>query len=238
MKAYGQTDIGLKRKNNQDAILVAEDIHLYAVADGMGGHKGGEVASQMSLKVAEDFFRANQNMDPRALTKEMYRRACEKVYDESQIDQSLSGMGTTLVLAFLRDTKVYFGNVGDSRVYMFKNNRLWQITDDHSLLNEQVRAGLIEEDNADHFEGKNVITRSVGFERVVENDFLERDIDSNESYILCSDGLHGLISNEEILQVCRDHPLEKWPEMMINKAKEAGGDDNVSVVAFSVEVSS
>jgi len=236
--AYGLTDVGLKRNNNQDSILVENPLGLFAVADGMGGHKGGEVASQMALDVVKKIVsKAPPEEEPRGLIKTIFSRASEEIYDRSLIAPNLKGMGTTLVLALLRDKKLYIGNVGDSRLYMFASGHLWQLTEDHSLMNEQLRAGILGEADIETFDSKNVITRSVGFEPKVDCDITIRDIVREEAYILCSDGLHGLVSQPEIEKICSEYSVSDWPQFLIERAKMHGGDDNVSVIAIHVSPS-
>jgi serine/threonine protein phosphatase PrpC len=236
--AYGLTDVGLKRSNNQDSILVENPIQLFAVADGMGGHKGGEVASQMALDVIKEIIqKAPATEEPRLLIKTAFSRASQDIYDRSLGSINLKGMGTTLVMAMVRDEKVFIGNVGDSRMYLFQAGHLWQLTEDHSLMNEQLRAGILAEADIDHFESKNVITRSVGFEPKVDCDVTIREVEREEAYILCSDGLHGLVSHQEMQKICTENGITEWPKLLIDRAKMHGGDDNISVVAIHVSPS-
>ncbi len=238
-KVWCQTDVGLRRENNQDFFLFDEAIGLYVVADGMGGHRGGEVASRMAaetmLEVVKTAMRdsGSRRINPRVLLTQAYEEACRRVYDKSREPNSeLEGMGTTLVAALVFDGVLYVGNVGDSRCYLFSQQRLWQITEDHSLVNEQLRAGLIAEKDVARFVGKNVITRSVGFEREVQVDIIERQMQESEIYLICSDGLSGLVEDDRIAEICRTQPPEKIVGLCINEAKKNGGDDNVTVMVL------
>ncbi|OFZ12144.1 MAG: protein phosphatase [Bdellovibrionales bacterium RBG_16_40_8] len=237
VEVWGKTDIGLKRDINQDSILVDTKLSLFVVADGMGGHRGGEVASAMAVESAQEIVEqklgAKGPVSPRDIVRSIYREASRKIFLKSTRDNpELMGMGTTMVIAFCYNNKIYLGNVGDSRAYLFKESNLWQITEDHSLVNEQIRAGIIRPDDQDAVSGRNVITRSVGFEEEVVVDIVERDFTPGEIYLLCSDGLSGMVSNEKIANICRDNTPQKIVEKCIDLAKEAGGDDNISVIVI------
>jgi protein phosphatase len=142
------------------------------------------------------------------------------------------GMGTTMVMALGYQNRMYLGNVGDSRAYLFKEGNLWQVTEDHSLINEQIRAGIVDPNNPESIVGRNVITRSVGFEEQVIVDIVEREIAPGELFLLCSDGLCGLISNEKIAEICRKNQPQQIVSTSIEEAKKAGGDDNISVIVI------
>ena len=212
LHVWCQTDVGLRRESNQDFFLCDEEAGLYIVADGMGGHRGGEVASRMAAETLRDSIReaiaktGSRRPNARVVLVEGYEQASHKVYDTSQEPTNdLQGMGTTLVAALLHEDTLFIANVGDSRAYLFTSNQLWQITEDHSLMNEQLRAGLISERDIARYTGKNVITRSVGFERDVQVDVIERKIYPGEIILMCSDGLSGLVSDQRIAEICRNH---------------------------------
>lgn len=236
VQVWCQTDVGLRREHNEDSFLFDEASGLYMVADGMGGHRGGEVASRMAVETMRDFVQKALNeggrrLNPRLMLMQAYEEASHRIFDRSQDPQvGLQGMGTTLVTAFLRGSNLYVGNVGDSRAYLFSHNELWQITEDHSLLNEQIRAGLINEHNMNGFTARNVITRSVGFERDVQADIIERQLEPGEMVLICSDGLSGLVSDRRITEICRTVPKEQIVTRCIEEAKKNGGDDNVTVM--------
>lgn len=241
-KVWCQTDVGLRRENNQDFFLFDEALGLYVVADGMGGHRGGEVASRMAAETVLEVVRKQitdnrgRRLNPRVVLTEAYEEASRRVFDKSREPKSdLEGMGTTLVAAFVYNGVIYIGNVGDSRCYLFAQSRLWQITEDHSLVNEQLRAGLISEKDVARFTGKNVITRSVGFEREVQVDVIERDLVPGEVFLICSDGLSGLVSDERIAEICRTHSTEAIVGACIHEAKKNGGDDNVTVMVLCAQ---
>lgn len=231
---WAQTDVGLKRDINQDAILVDHDHNLFIVADGMGGHKGGEVASALAVETVQEFVAkrlSETKVSPRKVLGDAYREASSRIHYKSTFESpELMGMGTTMVLFWEVRGRVFIGNVGDSRAYLFSAGHLWQLTEDHSLINEQVRAGVISEEEAPHVVGRNVITRSVGFERDVMVDVLEREPQPGEMYLLCSDGLSGLITPEKLLDIFKQVGPEEVVARCIKEAKAAGGDDNISVI--------
>ena len=228
------TDVGLKREINQDSVLVDHDLGLYVVADGMGGHRGGEVASALAVETVQTYIREHlteSKREPRKVFADAYLEASTRIHHKSTHESpELMGMGTTMVGVLAVENKLYIANVGDSRAYLFRNPHLWQLTEDHSLVNEQVRAGVIPEAEAGNMVGRNVITRSVGYEREVSADLIERTAEGNELYLLCSDGLSGMISNDRIAEICRKGSLKEIGQKLISEAKRAGGEDNVSII--------
>jgi serine/threonine protein phosphatase PrpC len=239
-EVWAQTDVGLKREINQDAILVDHDSNLFIVADGMGGHKGGEVASALAVEAAQEVIakrRGEPKISPRKAIAEAYRESSSRIHRKSTVETpELMGMGTTMVMFWEHRSRIYIGNVGDSRAYIFRDKKLWQLTEDHSLINEQVRAGVISEQEAPHVIGRNVITRSVGFERDVMVDVLEREPADEEFYLLCSDGLSGLVQNDEIEGILLNTPPAEVVAKCVKAAKMAGGDDNISVILIRSKV--
>jgi PPM family protein phosphatase len=238
---WAQTDVGLRREINQDAILVDHELNLFVVADGMGGHKGGEVASALAVETMQEVIRrrlTEAKVSPRKVLTEAYREASARIHHKSTFESpELMGMGTTMVAFWEFGGRVYIGNVGDSRAYLYQAPNFWQLTEDHSLINEQVRAGVISEEEAPHVQGRNVITRSVGFERDVMVDVLEREPQLGELYLLCSDGLSGMVSGALLAQVVNETPRPELIARCIKEAKKGGGDDNISVIAIAPKVS-
>lgn len=233
---WAQTDVGLKREINQDAVLVDHDLNLYIVADGMGGHKGGEVASALAVETVQEVISGRlkeSRVVPRRALADAYREASSRIHHKSTFESpELMGMGTTMVLFWEYQGRFFIGNVGDSRAYLFKAPNFWQLTEDHSLINEQVRAGVIREEDIDTVANKNVITRSVGFEREVVVDVLEREPSPGEIYLLCSDGLSGMISADGLARLVASTKPEELVTKCINAAKKGGGDDNISVIVI------
>jgi serine/threonine protein phosphatase PrpC len=239
--AWGQTDVGLKREANQDSILVDNKLRLFVIADGMGGHKGGEVASAMAVEIAHEVVEAawddsnGANLDPREIIQKAFLAATSKIHLKANVETpELNGMGTTMVLVWVNKNQVYVANVGDSRAYVLSEKVLWQLTEDHSLVNEQIRAGA-DPNGKEVLAGKNVITRSVGFEPTVSVDIWTRELCAGEIYLLCSDGLCGLVNNPRIQELCASRDPRQIVQSCIEEAKDNGGDDNISVIAFRVD---
>jgi protein phosphatase len=234
LDVWCQTDRGLKRTNNQDTFLLDPDLGLYIVADGMGGHLGGEVASALAAETVKDVIKQSFENDvgsfPRELIERSYREATHRVFKKSKDNKELEGMGTTMVVALFRDSVLYVGNVGDSRAYLIRPDGIWQLTEDHSLMNEHIRAGILKEENIANFGAKNVITRSVGFEDEVTCDVIERRIQHGEMVLICSDGLSGMVEDQEIYNLAQTNPPERLVQKLIEAAKANGGDDNVTVL--------
>lgn len=241
LQVWCETDVGLRRERNEDSFLFDEELGLYMVADGMGGHRGGEVASAMAVETIREIVRkglseGGRRLNARLLLIQAYEAASRKIFETSQLPASeLQGMGTTLVTAFRYGDVLHIANVGDSRAYLFSCDHLWQITEDHSLVNEQLRAGLISEKDLARFGAKNIITRSVGFEREVQVDVIERPLRAGDMILMCSDGLSGLVSDERIEEICRSCQPSEIVSICINEAKKNGGDDNVTVMLVCAE---
>lgn len=236
----GTTDVGLRRKRNEDSFLVVPEIDLYIVADGMGGHKGGDFASQSAVatlkEIAEKHLENSTYFSPRAMLEEGYAEASRRIFEKSQEPSfERQGMGTTMVAAFFHENSLYIGNVGDSRAYLFNDEFMWQLTEDHSLVNEHLKAGLIKDSDIETFQSKNVITRSVGFEGDVRCDIFQRKVQVGDRYLLCSDGLSGLVTDERIHELCRDQGVDESVALCIDEAKKNGGDDNITAVVISVD---
>ncbi|HEX7674268.1 MAG TPA: Stp1/IreP family PP2C-type Ser/Thr phosphatase [Bdellovibrio sp.] len=227
------TDKGLRRDSNQDSCLINRELGLFIVADGMGGHSGGEVASSMAVETVEELMLQPNAMkkSPRELLQLSYEEASKRIFDLAANERpELAGMGTTMVMAHLRGKHLYVGNVGDSRCYLFKKPYLWQITEDHSLINEQLRAGVMSEEQVMQFVGRNVITRSVGYERDVYPDIIEREISPGEIFLMCSDGLSGLVPDQRISEILNQNTPDKAVKACVEQALANGGDDNVTVM--------
>jgi PPM family protein phosphatase len=238
VSSYGKTDVGLKRTNNQDNLLIDDSKMLYAVADGMGGHRGGETASKVALEVihaAMSQVIGKPGLKIVPFIKETISLASMKVYERSQMDENLRGMGTTLIAAYIEDDKCYIAQVGDSRAYLYKDGNLWKITEDHSLINEQLRSGLITKEQSEKLLYKNVITRSVGVEEIVDVDIYIREIEEGDVFLLCSDGLTSMLKDSDISDNIDVSDLKSSTERLISLANEAGGLDNISVIIIRVD---
>ncbi|PWU14177.1 MAG: Stp1/IreP family PP2C-type Ser/Thr phosphatase [Bdellovibrio sp.] len=232
-----RTDKGLRRESNQDSFLINHDLGLFVVADGMGGHSGGEVASQLAVQTVEKVFAepSHRGLPPRELIQKAYEEASHHIFDKAARESQLTGMGTTMVICYVTREGVFLGNVGDSRIYLFQKPYVWQVTEDHSLANEQIRAGVIRSDQVRQFIGRNVITRSVGYERDVIADVLERPVQKGDLFLMCSDGLSGMVTDQVIGEVLNQHPNEAGVNELLKRALAAGGEDNVTIMLISIQ---
>ncbi|MGZ6143084.1 MAG: Stp1/IreP family PP2C-type Ser/Thr phosphatase [Myxococcales bacterium] len=243
-RCAAKTDVGMKREHNEDSFLVNEDLGLYVVCDGMGGHAGGETASRLAVQTierellsarlrADDPFASAAPLEDTPLAgalREAIEGACAAVFRTSRANPELAGMGTTCISLLVSGEKALVGHVGDSRAYLLREGDIHQLSEDHSLVNEQVRAGLLTEEEARHSRLKNIITRSVGFEEDVLVDVMGLATKPGDRFLLCSDGLSNLIENEELGDALRQNPLDEVPQKLIQLANERGGDDNITVV--------
>ncbi|HEY4223966.1 MAG TPA: Stp1/IreP family PP2C-type Ser/Thr phosphatase [Myxococcota bacterium] len=246
--SWGSTDVGMKRDHNEDSYLLAPEINLYIVADGMGGHAGGEMASGISVRTVEKHVRSHKQLvDPNAthelvverspvarLLSDAVRGACNAVFSKSQQVRELQGMGTTTTSILFHDRHAFVAHVGDSRAYLVRDGRILQLSEDHSLVNEQMKAGLITESQARQSRFKNIITRSVGFDSDVEVDMVAVEVKAGDAYLMCSDGLCNLVTDPEINDVVTDNFLHRVPDTLIEMANSRGGDDNCTVVVAYV----
>jgi serine/threonine protein phosphatase PrpC len=236
----GATDIGRKRKSNQDSICLDHKRLFYVVADGMGGHRGGDIASQMSVQLLPDFIKKHQDIPPQQLLDESIQYVNDCIYRKSAEEPELQGMGTTISCLLFKNSHLYVGNVGDSRTYLFSNQRLFQLTRDHSLIQEKINMGVYTRQQAKEDKMKNVLVRTVGFEPEVDVDVFSYKICKNDIFLVCSDGLHGKVHDRTILEIVNHHlpdpttatvdDAKSAVEALINKANENGGQDNISVI--------
>lgn len=243
IKAAGVSHVGMKRSENQDNFLVSPEMQLFVVADGMGGHKGGETASSLAVKAIGDYFKAaltGSQLEPGAKVKNAVIAANQAIQDRGNSEPGLQGMGTTTTALHFANAQLFIGQVGDSRSYLIHPHRIWQITRDHSLVQEKLRAGLITRAQLKTDKMKNVITRSVGFENEVEVDVYHMEVHPGDVFVACSDGLSGMVDDSEILQIIEScvyerHSVEMAAQRLIEAACNNGGDDNVTAIVVSVE---
>lgn len=244
MKSFSMTDTGILRDMNQDYFFASDTPvgnlpNLYIVADGMGGHKAGEYASRYTIERVVASVSRSPGDEPVAILKEAIRKANELLIMESREDESKHGMGTTIVAATVYGSHMYVANVGDSRLYVISKD-IHQITKDHSLVEEMVRMGEMDESQARLHPDKNIITRAIGVTDVVEPDFFEVDFEQGDMALLCSDGLTNMVENNQIRNVVLESTtLESKVSTLINMANRNGGRDNITVILikpFSDEV--
>jgi serine/threonine protein phosphatase PrpC len=231
VKAAGLSDVGMKRQNNQDSYLINEKLGLFVVADGMGGHSGGEVASALAVKAVEHVFKEKRNKETADLLKLGVEKGNEIIFEQAAQQPELTGMGTTLTAMAYSKGHVYIAQVGDSRCYFFHQGQLYQITEDHSQIYELMKLGFVTEANIHHFQ-KNVITRSVGYEPSVTPDVYAMDVKKGCRFLLCSDGLTGMATQTQIAQVLNNFDAEVSVKNLVYLANMQGGEDNVTAVVI------
>lgn len=223
-----RTDVGKVRANNQDAPIVSEKLRLYGVADGMGGHKGGEVAS---TSARDDLLRELEGKTPSvAALSGAIEEVNRQIYHQQEHDDALTGMGTTLSVLWMSDNFVYIGHVGDSRVYLLRDGEFKQMTLDHSLVEQLVREGVLTEEEAQNHPMRNIITRAIGTDESVEVDVVVEERRKGDMWLACSDGLHGLVDDRQMRDALRQYAPEKAADVLLKAALDAGGRDNVTLV--------
>ena len=223
-----RTDVGKVRANNQDAPIVSEKLRLYGVADGMGGHKGGEVAS---TSARDDLLRELEGKTPSvAALSGAIEEFNRQIYHQQEHDDALTGMGTTLSVLWMSDNFVYIGHVGDSRVYLLRDGEFKQMTLDHSLVEQLVREGVLTEEEAQNHPMRNIITRAIGTDESVEVDVVVEERRKGDLWLACSDGLHGLVDDRQMRDALRQYAPEKAADVLLKAALDAGGRDNVTLV--------
>lgn len=235
LKTFSITDIGKKRKLNQDYVFTSEYQignlpNLFIVADGMGGHNAGDLASQISVNTIESVVRDIKETDPKEILKIAVTEANAKICKMAKDNENLRGMGTTVVVATFDGHTLLVANVGDSRLYII-NDEIKQITRDHSLVEEMVRLGGIDKENARLHPDKNVITRAVGVEETVQIDFFRANLKLGDVVLMCTDGLTNMLEDLQIQAILEGEvDIEQKAEELVAAANEMGGKDNIAVV--------
>jgi len=244
----GKSDVGRRRPHNEDSMLFDDELGLYIVADGVGGNAKGEVASAESVELVHSWVKrwrktlAAHVADPSPENSGMVRRllesavqsACYMVFGMGQLDPRQKGMSSTLSSLLISANTAYIAQVGDSRVYLTRDGKTAQLTEDHTLVNFRLKLGLITAEEAANSPGKNVITRAVGHQDYVEVDTIELEIQSGDRFMLCSDGLHGYLLDGEVDGLLKGE-REAVANRLIELANERGGRDNITVVVSDVD---
>jgi protein phosphatase len=246
----GETHVGMTRPHNEDAIHLPVDERLVIVADGMGGHASGEVASKMAVDTVVDYFKETAeeqvltwpfkvdrqgNSDVTRLVTAI-KLANVKIHEHAQRDPACKGMGTTIVAALFRDDAIIVGHVGDSRLYRIREGTIHQLTEDHSLINDYIKMKRMTAEEAMSWPHKNVIVRALGMKESVQVDVYTEQPKLGDCYVMCSDGLSGMISDETIAVIAGGEPdLDRASEMLVSAANNAGGKDNITVVLARIE---
>jgi len=251
IEAFGRTDVGRRRKVNEDSFLVAPEYHLYAVCDGMGGHNAGEVASRMAIETLADFVErsategeitwpfgldANLSFDANRL-KTAVRLANARVFQAADDREEYTGMGTTVVAALVAGDVMTLCSAGDSRCYLVRGGELRQLTRDDSWVSAALGEGILNSDDVERHPLRNVITKAVGARESIDLETVEHTLQPGDVALLCSDGLHGMVGDDAISRLLVPVPdsLEEAAARLVEAANEAGGRDNVTVVLLRYE---
>jgi PPM family protein phosphatase len=228
----GTTDAGRKRRRNEDSFV--RDPPLFAVADGMGGARAGEVASRLAAAAFREFHDADE-LAPEERVTAIIQEANRRIYERARSDAQVSGMGTTITAAVVGEGGVAVGHVGDSRAYRLRGGRLEQLTEDHSLVADLVRSGRITPEEADTHPQRSVITRALGTDPEVDVDAFTVETEADDLFMLCSDGLTTMVADDDIVAaIQRAETLAEATKTLVKAANRAGGEDNVTVVLFSL----
>jgi len=250
LEMYAATDVGKRRKHNEDCVKIMPSHGIAVLADGMGGYNAGEVASAMAVDMINDELKQKILSIPEAvidsktgftgesmLVREAIRRANDAIYQSAQTKTECAGMGTTVLVAAFYADRITAAHAGDSRMYCLRENKLSHVTEDHSLIHEQVRRGLVTAADARNSSIKNLVTRALGIEPGADPDIVEDTVIPGDIYLMCSDGLTDVVADEVIQQSMTRHTnnLQKSAAQLIHLANEAGGPDNISVILISAK---
>lgn len=237
LRAWGQSDPGRKRERNEDSYLIDTRTGLLIIADGMGGHQGGAIASRMAIERFATELLAPRPADD--LLSELMltaaQRASVAIYEYARTRPELLGMGTTFTSLVMDRDEGYVLHAGDSRCYVIRDGRLAQITDDHSWVAEQLRVGVLTAEGAKASNRRHVITKSIGFQRAPDPDLRCLPIFVGDCYLLCSDGLTNHVANHELERIVADVEYRRLPDTLIALANERGGYDNITVIVGYVD---
>lgn len=245
--AWAASDVGRKRKHNEDSFLVDPELGLYVVADGMGGHASGDVASRRCVEIVReqllahrkvlDAFGAEPTLEGREQVQRVVARAiqvaCKGIWDMAEREPAKRGMGTTVVALVVCGKMGVVAHVGDSRAYLLRGGRVHQLTEDHSLVEEHVKRGLMTREQAEKSDIRNVITRAVGIQESVEVDTLLSEVTGGDMFLLCSDGLHGYLKEAELVPLFSAEPRNQLAWRLVQLANDRGGKDNITALVVS-----
>ena len=236
MESYALTDIGMARSMNQDFVFATSEKigpleNLFLVADGMGGHRAGDYASRFLIQHLVACVRTSDGKAQVSVLEKAIRRVNRELYREAVEKEELMGMGTTLVAATTEGKTLYVSNIGDSRLYLIRRKKAYQVTRDHSYVEEMVAAGRMIRGSQEYLSQKNIITRAAGMTERVEADFFEVDLEDGDKILLCSDGLTNMVDNEKIAEIASaGESLRQRVQRLVDQANENGGRDNITVI--------
>jgi len=248
LRFWPVTDVGRVRDGNEDSFLVDKKLSLYVVADGMGGHAAGEVASAMAVRafrdsvakardMLDDYEKGTGNVsrkDVLRLLEGAVQEACSEVHAEAQRDETKRGMGTTLTALLIIGSRGFIAHVGDSRCYLVRQGSVHQLSEDHSLINELLKRGRLTKEQIEKVQYKNAVTRAVGVYESVEGDTLDFDVLAGDRFLICSDGLHGYFEDTEYTKLFDETPEEEISQKLVDLANERGGKDNITAIVVRI----
>ncbi|MBR6380308.1 MAG: Stp1/IreP family PP2C-type Ser/Thr phosphatase [Lachnospiraceae bacterium] len=241
LKSFSRTDIGKKRKLNQDYIFSSDEkignlSNVFIVADGMGGHAAGDLASKSAVEVIIRSIGESFESNPSIILRKAIEAANERVFEVAEANPELAGMGPTVVAAPFIGRFLQVANVGDSRLYVIHDREIRQVTVDHSLVEEMVRRGAVTREDSSHHPKKNIITRAVGVKETVDVDLFTEELEDGDMVLLCTDGLTNMVSDERIrMTVAASRDVTEAVIHLVDEANEQGGKDNISVILVQYE---
>ena len=242
MEIYSKTDIGKVRTSNQDAVMVKkvrENFVWTLVCDGMGGTNGGDIASRMAVKVIENYLNSSlsENDSSEDIKSKMYEavnNANSMIFEKSKMDESLSRMGTTVVLCIAKGDTLQIVYAGDSRAYLIRDKDIVQLTKDHSVVQQMVDSGEITEQDAKNHPQKNIITRALGVNSSIDLDYIICEIEKDDIVLSCTDGLTNHLDKNKIYKICTENRISIVPSILVNEANLCGGNDNITAAIVKI----
>lgn len=234
MKFVSVSDIGKARDNNEDFLVVLEDLNVFIVCDGMGGHQAGEVAAEIAAQTIAEGIRKLESFDFMKDIDAILESANGSIISHAKDNLATQNMGTTVVVGYIKENKLYIANVGDSRCYILGQDGIRQVSRDHSLVAELVKIGSISEAEAENHPDRNIITSALGIDDTFEMFKDEVTLGTSQYVLLCTDGLTNMVSSDEILSIFKSSSIEQVAQLLVDKANEYGGQDNISVVCIEL----
>ncbi len=233
LASFGKTNVGMKRPHNEDAFYRNDTVGLYLVADGMGGHKAGEVASNMAIDSIKNYILNHAKSTEQALVDSIYV-SNGLIFKSASANPQYNGMGTTIVSMLFHNGGATLCHVGDSRAYVLSEGKLVKLTEDHTYVNEQFRTGLITQQQMETHAMRNVLTRSLGFSEQVRVEAQKLSVHAGDRYLLCSDGLSHMVADDVIAELCGIPDAVHAVSTLIDVANTNGGDDNITVIVIDI----
>jgi protein phosphatase len=237
---FGKSDVGIVRSSNQDSIFMDEQLRLFIVADGMGGHRGGDIASKSVTKIVPEFIRKKNFSNPKKNLSEAINHSNKLIFEHGQQDPLLKGMGTTATVLHFHPPKLYIANVGDSRSYLINKNKIYQLTRDHTIIQDKIYHSIYTRKEASLDPAKNILSKTVGYEENITVDIFDYNVQKNDIFLTCSDGLHSMVSDQDILFLINKYlpdpqnavqkDVEEATDGLLSQANASGGKDNISII--------